>query len=163
QEAEATRVLAEQRRKEAEDALRRAELYFKIIRDSQRGYIGPDTPAFEVAELRQSFERALKDSEEAYPRDKYPRGHPGLAASLRKMGVYHFHQGEYDKADSYFQRTLEMQNRLYPKAQYPYGHPDLASTLIAIGTVLEVQREYARAMDYYRKALVMNEKLYPVS
>jgi hypothetical protein len=178
-ETQASRTLAEQRRQEAEDARSRAEVYFKIIRDNQRGYIAPDAPSIEGAELRQSYERALQDAEEFYAGKKLPKkdplhpevaisggahlklpqeGLPELDASLRNMGIFHFHQREYDKAIDHFQRALKVQQHLYPVDLYPNGHPALAKTLLSIGRVLELQEEYARAIDYYKQALAIGEK-----
>ena len=71
------------------------------------------------AEATKLLEQALEMRQRLYPKDKYPQGHPDLAASLNNLGFLLRAQGEYSQALGYHKQALEMAQRLYPKDKYP--------------------------------------------
>jgi tetratricopeptide (TPR) repeat protein/CHAT domain-containing protein len=105
--------------------------------------------------------KALELLQRVYSRDKYPDGHPNLAACLGWLGFVRQAQGEYDQAEPLFRQALAMYQALYPKAKYPDGHPHLASTLSRLGVVLQAQGRYAQAEPFFRQTLQMYQALYP--
>jgi tetratricopeptide (TPR) repeat protein len=109
----------------------------------------------------QLLREAVRLCEQAYPKDKYPQGHPDLARSLNNLGFLLKAQGDYGKALDCYQRALTMRESLYPKDKYPQGHPHLAYSLNNLGFLLEAQGDYVKALDYFRRALTMRESLYP--
>ena len=88
-----------------------------------------------------------------YPKERYPRGHPRLVASLSNVGNLLQAQGAYGEARGYFDRSLAIAQALYPKDQHPTGHPFLARSLNNLGAILQAQGEYGEAQEYYERAL----------
>jgi CHAT domain-containing protein/Tfp pilus assembly protein PilF len=110
---------------------------------------------------RKLCEEALALRQQLYPKERYPDGHPDLAASLNNLGFLLQAQGDSGKALDYLQQALQMRRQLFPREKYPDGHPDLASTLTNVGFLLRAQGEYDKALDCYQEALQMNQRLYP--
>jgi len=116
-----------------------------------------------LPEATDRLRKALERFQQVYPRDKYPTGHPELAASLGWLGLLLQAQGEYAKAEPFYRQALEMNQTLYPKDKYPTGHPGLAECLNNLGSLLQAQGAYAKAEPFYRQALEMRQALYPKS
>ena len=72
-----------------------------------------------------------------YPADKYPNGHPQLAASLNNLGFLAKAKGDYDKAAGYYADALDMYRRLYPTSKYPGGRPEVADCLSNLGGLMQ--------------------------
>src|SRR5262245_43712221 len=62
----------------------------------------------EYPQATQLFRETVRLYEQAYPKDKYPQGHPELANGLNNLGLLLRVQGEYGKALGYLQRALSM-------------------------------------------------------
>jgi CHAT domain-containing protein/Tfp pilus assembly protein PilF len=107
------------------------------------------------------YVEALEMYERLYPKDRYPRGHPDLAASLNNMAWLLKDHGEYGKALSYQEKALAIYRQLYPKAHFPQGHPDLAASLNNMAALMQSQGENAKALPYFEQALAMGQQLYP--
>jgi CHAT domain-containing protein/tetratricopeptide (TPR) repeat protein len=105
--------------------------------------------------------QALELRQRVYARDRYPEGHPELAATLSWLGVVLQARGEYGQAEPCYRRALAMQQALYPREKYPDGHPDLARSLNHLGGLLLARGEYVQAEPLIRQALAMRQKLYP--
>jgi tetratricopeptide (TPR) repeat protein len=113
------------------------------------------------ADATKPLEQALAMRQRLYPTDKYPQGHPELAASLDNLGLLLQSQGEYAKALEYQQQAVAMYQRLYPRDRYPQGHRDLALSFNNLGALLYHQGKYDKALGCYRQALAMYQRLYP--
>jgi CHAT domain-containing protein len=72
------------------------------------------------------LEQALRILEQLYPKDKYPQGHPHLAASLNNLGLLLHGQGEYSRALPFLQQALDMYQAL------AYLYADAASEAEAL-------------------------------
>jgi CHAT domain-containing protein/Tfp pilus assembly protein PilF len=112
-------------------------------------------------EATKLLQEALDLQRKLYPKERYPQGHPNLAASLDNLGGLLEQQREYGQALDYRRQALRMYQQLYPKERYPQGHPDLAITLNNLGLLLEERGEYGPARDYLQQALQMYQQLYP--
>jgi tetratricopeptide (TPR) repeat protein len=114
-----------------------------------------------LAEAVQKAERALAMLQKLYPKERYPDGHPNLAASLNNLGTLMQARVDYGKALGYLEWALAMRQKLYPKERFPGGHPNLARSLSNLGTLLHHRGDDGGALDYYGQALAMWQKLYP--
>ncbi len=114
----------------------------------------------EYGEAEPYYRGALDMRRKLYPPEKYPDGHPQLAASLKNLGGLLDDRGEYGKAERYYRDALDMYKRLYPPEKYPDGHSDLARSLINLGSLLAKRGEYDKAEPFSRAALDMYKKLY---
>jgi tetratricopeptide (TPR) repeat protein len=112
-------------------------------------------------EATKLLQEALEIRQKLYPPQRYPQGHPNLAASLAWRGFLLKAQGDYGPALDYFRQALRMHQQLYPKERYPQGHPALATSLNNLGSLLQDQGEYGQALDYLQQALRMRQQLYP--
>jgi tetratricopeptide (TPR) repeat protein len=112
-------------------------------------------------EATKLLEQALALLQRLYPTDKYPQGHPDLAASRRHLGMVLQAQREYGQALASYKQALEMNQRLYTTDKYPQGHPYLAQSLHNLGSLLHEQGDYGRALGYHKQALAMRQRLYP--
>jgi CHAT domain-containing protein len=114
----------------------------------------------EFAKARPYYERALAMNQALYPKERYPRGHPYLAASLGSLATLLKKQGEYALAATYNEQAVAICESLYPKERYPRGHRNLATALNSLGYMLEEQGEHAKALPYFERGLTINEALY---
>src|SRR5262245_39240738 len=90
-----------------------------------------------------------------FPGERFPDGHPELAASLNLLSSLLRDQGEYGPAREHSQRALAMFQTLYPKNRHPDGHPVLATGLNNLGAILCAQGEYGPAREYPQRALTI--------
>ena len=104
---------------------------------------------------------ALDICKRLYPTDKYPDGHPDLAAHLDNMGGFLDDLGDYDLAKSFYREALAMRKKLYPVDKYPDGHYELARSLNNLGALLFKRGEYGKAEPFCRSAVAMRKKLFP--
>jgi CHAT domain-containing protein len=107
------------------------------------------------------LEQALAIRRQAYPRAKYPHGHPDLAISLNNLGLVSLATGEHAKTKALYLEALAMRRALYPPERFPQGHPDLAVSINNLGNLHAASGEYARAEVLLREALAMRRALYP--
>jgi CHAT domain-containing protein/Tfp pilus assembly protein PilF len=120
--------------------------------------------AYQRADWRTAMplvQEALETYRKAYPRERYPDGHPDLASSLNNLGLLHLSAGEHAQAEPLYREALAMYRALYPKERYPNGHADLATSLNNLGALYRDTGEHARREPLYREALEMRRALYP--
>jgi CHAT domain-containing protein len=112
-------------------------------------------------EAERSHRQTMRVYQKAYPPDRFPKGHPGLATSINNLGFLHSMQGEYDKGEPLFARALQIREALFPQERYPQGHPDLAVSMNNLGFLHFRQGEYSKAEPLFARALTMDEALFP--
>jgi CHAT domain-containing protein len=128
--------------------------------------------AGDYVKARDALKEALELYRALFPQEKYPEGHPDLAASLYSLGLLHYVTGEHGKAEPLCLEALAMYRALYPKANCPQGHAGLAGsiTIVALlhqraGEYAKAERlraeEYAKAERLFQEALAMRRALYP--
>ena len=100
---------------------------------------------------------------QAYPRDKYPQGHPTLATSLNNLGMLLKTQTEVGQAEALLRQALQTWQRLFPRDTYPQGHADVAQSLNNLGRLLQGQVIGTRPSRSAAKRLEMRMALYPRS
>jgi CHAT domain-containing protein/Tfp pilus assembly protein PilF len=105
--------------------------------------------------------QALALRRRLYSAERYPAGHPGLAANLQKLGRALLDLGQLVQAEPVLREALAMNRKLYPAERYPAGHPDLANSLGNLGSLLQERVKLDQAEALYREALDMSRKLYP--
>ena len=101
--------------------------------------------------------------EQLYPRQRYPQGHPDLAASYNELGMLLRQQGEYARALPYLERAVAMYQEVYPAERFPRGQPDLGRALNNLATILHYQGEYDKALPYFERSLAQFRRLYPLA
>jgi CHAT domain-containing protein len=114
-----------------------------------------------LARAESLYRDALAMQRKLYPEDRFPDGHPDLAASLNNLGVLLQARGELARAEPLLRDAVAMRQKLYPSARFPDGHADLAVSLSNLGALLNARGELARAESLYRDTLAMRQKLYP--
>jgi CHAT domain-containing protein/tetratricopeptide (TPR) repeat protein len=142
-------LTADQRRKLEQEARQLNELG---VRHHQAGRLD---------EALKLVEKALQICRRLYPAERFPDGHPHLAASLENLGTLLQDRGDLAQAEPYLRDALAMCRKLYPPQRFPDGHPYLAASLENLGTLLHDRGELARAEPFLREALAMRRKLYP--
>jgi CHAT domain-containing protein len=117
--------------------------------------------AGKYVEATEACRRALEIRGGLYPRERFPHGHPDLAASINNLAQLYESAGEHAKAEPLLKEALAMRRALYPKERFPNGHPDLAQSINNRAWMYQSVGEYARAEPLYREALAMYRALYP--
>jgi tetratricopeptide (TPR) repeat protein len=107
------------------------------------------------------LEKSWQIRRRLYPSERFPDGHPDLAASLNNLGELLQARGELARAEPFLHDALALDRKLYPPERFPDGHPDLAGSLNNLGFLLQARGKLARAEPCYRDALAMKRKLYP--
>jgi CHAT domain-containing protein/tetratricopeptide (TPR) repeat protein len=107
------------------------------------------------------FAEALAMGRRLYSAERYPAGHPNLAAYLSNLGGLLQARGELGQAEPFYRDALAMCRRLYPAERYPAGHPGLAHSLNNLGLLLQARGELGQAEPFLRDALAMRRRLYP--
>jgi CHAT domain-containing protein/tetratricopeptide (TPR) repeat protein len=95
------------------------------------------------------------------PKERYPQGHPKVAAGLSNVAQVLHDRGQYGEALSYGRRALAMRQSLYPADRFPQGHLELWVSLNNMGGLLQSEGAYGEALGYFRQALTMAQTLYP--
>src|SRR5262249_16282467 len=119
--------------KEEISAEERARLMKQAKELTERG--GKSFRSGRLAEATELMEQAVPVLETLYSPDRYPDGHPALAASLNNLSTLLRAMGQYGKALPYQERVLAMSQKLFPPERYPDGHPDLAGSLNNLGAL----------------------------
>src|SRR5262249_27904849 len=109
----------------------------------------------EYTQAESVYRDALAMKKKLYPTDKYPEGHPDLAASLNNLGALLWARGAYARAESMHRDALAMTRKLYPPEQFPKGHHHLATTLSNLGGLLQARAKYAEAAKVLSEGLAM--------
>jgi tetratricopeptide (TPR) repeat protein/CHAT domain-containing protein len=111
---------------------------------------------------RACLEESLAILEWLYTPEKYPDGHPRVAAALTHLGEHLRTARRSLQALGYHRRALAISERLYPANRFPDGHVEIAKSLTNLGTALGDLMEKDRALAYHHRALAMNERLFPL-
>jgi tetratricopeptide (TPR) repeat protein len=80
--------------------------------------------------------------------------HPDTAASLNKLAVLHFDQGDFAGARPLCERALEIREKVLGPE-----HPDTASSLNSLANLLRAQRDLAGARRLHERALAIRKKV----
>jgi tetratricopeptide (TPR) repeat protein len=80
--------------------------------------------------------------------------HPDTAASLNKLAVLHFDQGDFAGARPLCERALEIREKVLGPE-----HPDTASSLSSLAKLLRAQRNLAGARRLHERALAIRKKV----
>ena len=83
--------------------------------------------------------------------DEFARGR-----IYERLGVAHYHKGDYQEAIGFYEKSLEMFNKIRPPPS-----SSLASTYTNIGLVYDAMGDYPKALSSHEKALAIDQQSLP--
>jgi tetratricopeptide (TPR) repeat protein len=142
----------------------RSEEEQKQLREQAEELLSVARRLHQRGQYREAFEQQRRCHlllEQLYPKEKYPRGHRNLLASLYLQGSQLANLNQFQAALPFVHKALTMGRGLYPKKEYPNGHLLLVKTLQLLGSIYLRQGQHDKAEPCCREALEMARRLYP--